>query len=129
MTNTGLHLLDAGLTLLHFLIIAINVFGWMWPRARKAHLVVVAATTFSWLVLGIWKGLGYCPVTDWQWRVKTKLGEHNLPNSFITYYAQKITGRTLNPAMVDTVVSIVFAAVVIITIYVNFVKKKRQSAA
>ncbi len=82
-----LALLDVLFTLLHLLIIGFNLFGWIWPATRKLHLWCAGATAFSWLILGIWFGLGYCPITDYQWQIKEKLGEQNLPNSFIKYYA------------------------------------------
>ena len=119
-----LKLLDIFLTLVHFLIIGVNLFGWIWKKTRKAHLITVAATAFSWFVLGIWFGWGYCPITDWQWKVKEKLGEIHLPNSFIKYYADKISGKDINPAIVDRATLIIFAVVIIITIYLNFFKKK-----
>jgi hypothetical protein len=80
-----LRLADISLTVLHLVVIGFNLFGWIWPRTRRAHLIVVAATAFCWLVPGIRFGIGYCPITDWQWQVKAKLGEHHLPPSFITW--------------------------------------------
>ena len=119
--------LDILLTLTHFAIIGFNLFGWIWPKTRKAHLIVVAATAFSWFVLGIWFGWGYCPITEWQWNVKEKLGEINLPNSFIKYYADKVTGKNVNPSLVDTVTLVTFLLAIVLTIYFNFFKKKAKA--
>src|SRR5450756_437447 len=79
-----LRLLDIFLTFFHLIIIGFILFGWIWPATRKMHFICVLATAASWLLLGLWFGVGYCPVTDWQWQVKAKLGEHDLPASFIT---------------------------------------------
>jgi len=87
-----LKILDLLFTLAHLIIIAFNLFGWIWKKTRKAHLIVVGITLASWFILGIWKGWGYCFLTDWHWRVKEKLGETGLPDSFIKYMADKITG-------------------------------------
>ena len=76
---------DSFLTVVHLSILLFNLFGWIWPSTRKMHLVVVLVTAFCWLVLGIWYGIGFCPVTHLQWEVKAALGETNLPNSFVTY--------------------------------------------
>ncbi|MDB5263092.1 MAG: hypothetical protein JWQ14_2373 [Adhaeribacter sp.] len=119
-----LRLLDLFLTGLHLLIIGFNLFGWLWPRFRKPHLLLVAATAASWLLLGLWFGLGYCPITDWQWQVKVKLGERNLPNSFIKYYADWLTGCDFSPALVDTWTALLFALTAFLSVYVNFFRTK-----
>lgn len=118
-------LLDWFFTLLHLIIIGFNLLGWIWPSTRKLHLVIVALTLGCWLILGIWHGLGYCPITDWQWQIKEKLGEVNLPNSFIKYYADKISGQDISSSLIDIVTGVSFALAVILTIYVNFIKRKR----
>jgi preprotein translocase subunit Sec61beta len=121
-----LKFLDILLTLAHFVLIGFNLFGWIWPKTRKAHLITVAATAFSWFVLGIWFGWGYCPITDWQWKVKEKLGETGLPNSFIKYYADKISGKDIDPKIVDTATLIVFLVVIILTLFLIFFNKRRK---
>ncbi|HEY2721025.1 MAG TPA: DUF2784 domain-containing protein [Chitinophagaceae bacterium] len=118
--------LDITLTAAHFLLIGFNLFGWIWRKTRRAHLITVAATAFSWFILGIWMGWGYCPITEWQWRVKAKLGESNLPNSFIKYYADKISGKNINPSIVDVATLVSFLIIIGLTIYLNFLRKKRR---
>ncbi len=122
--NVVLKFLDIFLTFAHLALIGFNLFGWIWPKTRKAHLITVAATAFSWFILGIWFGWGYCPITDWQWKVKEKLGETNLPNSFIKYYADKISGKNIDPPIVDTATLISFLIVIVLTVYLNFFKRK-----
>jgi len=115
-----LKILDIFLSFVHFALIGFNLFAWIWPKTRKAHLITVAATAFSWFILGIWFGWGYCPITDWEWRIKERLGESNLPNSFIKYYADKISGKDIDSSVIDTTTLIVFLVVIAITVYVNF---------
>ena len=122
-----LRLLDIFLTFVHFVIIGFNLFGWIWPATRKAHFFCVLATAASWFVLGIWFGMGYCPVTDWQWRVKENLGEQNLPASFVKYYADKISGKDISSSFIDTVTVVAFAIAAMLSVYVNFIKKKHSS--
>ena len=83
-------LLDILLTLAHLVLIGFNLFAWLFPKLRRAHLITVAVTAGSWFILGIWFGTGYCPITDWQWQVKEKLGETNLPASFVKYMADGV---------------------------------------
>jgi hypothetical protein len=119
-----LHLADILLTLLHVIIIIFNLFGWIFPATRKAHFICIVITAFCWFVLGIWFGWGYCPITDWQWHIKEKLGETNLPASFITYYANKITGMHFSDSVINILTLILFLLAAIISVYVNFRKKK-----
>lgn len=113
--------LDIFLTVLHLSIIGFNLLGWIWPATRRAHLVLVALTAGSWLILGIWYGTGYCPVTDWQWQVKRQLGVRELPPSFNTWFVQKITGHRFPDALVNNVTAIAFAAAALLAIYFNFI--------
>ena len=125
-----LRLLDLFFTGLHLIIIGFNLFGWIWPRYRKLHFVLVVATAASWLLLGLWFGIGYCPITDWQWQVKEKLGEQDLPNSFIKYYADWLTGRDFNPKVIDIWTGALFALAAFLSVFVNFIKpSKYQSPA
>ena len=119
-----LHVLDIFLTIVHLVIIGFNLFGWIWPDARRAHFIVVAATAASWFLLGIWFGMGYCPVTDWQWSVKEKLGETNLPASFVKYWADEVTGRDWDAAFIDRVTVISFAIAVVLAVNFNFFRKR-----
>lgn len=118
--------LDILLTIVHLFIIGFNLTGWIFPRTRKLHLVFIALTALSWFVLGIWFGMGYCPVTDWQWQVKELRGERGLPSSFITYFVNKITGEELKDEFVNNVTLVVFIACVLLSLYVNFWRKKGQ---
>src|SRR5258705_4369650 len=119
--------LDIFLTITHIVVTLFNLVGWIWRRTRKIHLVTIGLTLASWFILGIWYGWGYCFLTDWHWQVKEKLGEKNLPASFIKYYADKISGKNLDPSLVDSVTlgCLVFALVA--TVYVNFIMKKRRA--
>jgi hypothetical protein len=117
--------LDILFILLHTSIIIFNLTGWIWKKTRKAHLIVVCLTFASWFLIGLWKGLGYCFLTDWHWQVKEKLGERALPNSFIKYAADKITGSDIDAGIIDVVTLIMFVLVLGITVYVNFFKKEK----
>ena len=119
-----LQFLDIFYTVVHLSITGFNLLGWIWPATRKAHLITAAITAACWGLLGIWYGFGYCPVTDWQWDVKTKLGETNLPNSFIKYFADKVSGRDINPVLIDNLTLWLFVAAILLSVYFNFFHKK-----
>jgi hypothetical protein len=120
----SLQLQDLLYTLLHLVIIGFNLLGWIWPATRKLHFISVLLTAGSWLILGIWFGIGYCPITDWQWQVKEKLGEEHLPVSFIKYYADKISGQSINAALINYLTAFSFAAAALLSVYVNFIRRK-----
>lgn len=117
---------DFFFTILHLFIVGFNLLGWIWQRTRRLHFILVLLTIGSWLVLGIWYGLGYCPITDWQWQIKTHLGETGLPNSFIKYYADKISGKDVPAGFIDAATAICFATAAVLSVYVNFIKRKTQ---
>src|SRR2546421_4130657 len=120
-----LRLLDIFFSFLHLSLTAFNLLGWIWPGTRKAHLVTVGVTAASWFILGIWYGWGYCLLTDWQWRIKEKLGETNLPSSFIKYFADKVSGQNTDPSLVNAVTLTCFLLSILISLYVNFFMKKK----
>jgi hypothetical protein len=72
--------------------------------------------------------MGYCPVTDWQWRVKEQLGERNLPASFITYYAEKLSSHDFSDAFINTVTGISFGLAAALSLYYNLFARKRPKA-
>ena len=107
---------------LHIIIIVFNLSGWLWVKTRKVHLFVVIATLFSWIIMGFKYGFGYCFLTDWHWDIKYKLGETNLPASFIKYFLDTYTLINLPPRTVDIITVAFFCVAIILTVYVNFLK-------
>ncbi|PST83211.1 DUF2784 domain-containing protein [Pedobacter yulinensis] len=116
--------LDFTLTVVHLLVICFNLFGWVWSRSRRLHLLVSGLTAASWLVLGIWYGLGYCPITDWQWQVKGHLGEQNLPASFITYWLNTVWRLNLPESLIDAGTAIGFFLALASSLYLYFSGRK-----
>lgn len=116
-----MYVLDFFLTIAHLSIILFNLFGWIPKRTRKIHLVSLALTAASWFILGIWYGMGYCPLTEWQWRVKEQLGERNLPNNFVEYFLEKMLHRDFSSAFVEMLITVCFALAVMFSLFVNFV--------
>ena len=123
---TGYLILDYFLTLLHLLIVGFNLLGWIWPATRRAHFIVVVVTASCWLLLGIWYGIGYCPLTDWQWQLKEHLGEQGLPNSFIKYMVDKVSPVEVSSDTIDILTAGGFAIAAFMSVYLNFFRKKHH---
>jgi len=62
---------------------------------------------------------GYCPFTDWHFMILEKLGKTNLPNSYLKYLFDRITGLNINAELVDRVTLIVFIAALAISLFLN----------
>lgn len=93
--------LDKFFFVFHSSLILFNLFGWLWKKTRLANLVVILMTVFSWTVLGIWYGFGYCPSTDWHWQVRMKLGIHDLPSTYTKFLIDSLTGSNVNEKLVN----------------------------
>jgi hypothetical protein len=111
-----LHSLDIFFFLFHTTFILFNVFGALVPRWRTANFITLSATAFSWFVLGIWYGWGYCFCTDWHWRVRESLGYRTTSNSYIQFLIAHLTGIYFPEEIVNTVTAIVFFAAYAISI-------------
>lgn len=111
----------------HTALVLFNLFAWLHKPLLKWHLFTIVITFASWGILGIWYGLGYCPLTDWHFEILRKLGESDLPNSYINYLFQRIFSFSLPSDMVDAL-TLGFSLVALgISIYLNFFKKKSKT--
>jgi hypothetical protein len=91
----------------HTSLVLFILLGWLWTKTRKINLAVVVLTVFSWFILGIWYGFGYCPCTDWHWQVRMRLGYYDMPSSYLSFLFRSITGWQVNKTIVD-VFAVVF---------------------
>jgi hypothetical protein len=113
-------ILDIFFMIFHISLILFNLSGWIWKRTRILNLVLLVLTGASWLVLGLLVGtLGYCPLTDWHFRVLEKLGETGLPDSYIKYLADRLTGMDFNASMIDKLTLYVFLTVLVLSVSLN----------
>jgi hypothetical protein len=113
-------LLDIFFLIFHTFLIFFNLFGWIWKRTRKLNLIVLSLTGASWLFLGWIVGtLGYCPLTDWHFKILEKLGKTDLPYSYTKYLADRLTGLDLNAALVDNVTLCLFLTALVISTALN----------
>ncbi|MYB06375.1 MAG: DUF2784 domain-containing protein [Gemmatimonadetes bacterium] len=130
MSDLALYRLqDILFVVLHTALIGFNVLGWAWRRTRRFHLVTIGATLLSWFGLGAVYGWGYCPLTDWHWRIKLMLGETDLPGSWIKYYLDRITGLDWSPMVVDWLVVGTALGALGLSVVLNLRDRRRSGAS
>jgi hypothetical protein len=112
----------------HSSLIIFNLFGWIWKKTRLANLIVILLTAFSWTILGIWYGFGFCPCTDWHWQVREKLGYFDMPSSYTKFLIDSLTGLDVKETMVDTLAVTLLALALVASVFTNLRdwKKKRK---
>lgn len=116
----SLQLWDVTLRWLHAALVLFLICGWMIARLRRVHLVVVGVVWLGWLGLGLYVGhLGYCVLTDLQWRVKAQLEEQPLPPSYIEYEYQQLGGGDVDNTLVAVLVAVAFVAITLASLWVN----------
>jgi len=112
--------LDKFFFVIHTFIIVFVLFGWIWKKTRVANLTVILLTAFSWFILGIWYGFGYCFCTDWHYRVRIELGYSDMPYSYVKFLMDSLLGTDINAKLVDIFTLVFFLSALIVSIYVNF---------
>jgi hypothetical protein len=122
------HILDVFFLLFHSSLIIFNLFGWIFRKTRFWNLVTLSLTGASWIILGIIVGtLGFCPLTQWHFNVLQKLGENDLPSSYVKYLVDRITGYDINPAVVDKATLYSFLAALTISLFLNIRDFRKRS--
>lgn len=122
MPESILKIIDIFFIGFHTSLILFNVFGWLVPRWRFANFISLSLTAFSWFILGIWFGWGYCICTDWHWQIRDMLGYSNMSSSYIHFLILELTNIEMSAKLVDAYTAIVFFAAFLISIYLNLRK-------
>lgn len=117
------YFLNIGFLLFHATFIGFILFAWLSPRWRPAHLIAAGLTLISWFVLGagyavhmgahFWEGFGFCVCTQWHWTVRERLGDTDLPDSFIKFAIDRGLGCDVNPCWTDVITVGLFVLVMI----------------
>jgi hypothetical protein len=122
-------LLDIFFVVFHTSLVIFNLFGWIWKRTRIYNLITLSITGASWLFLGLIVGvLGYCPLTDWHFRILYKLGKTDLPDSYIKYLADRLTGLNFDASLIDKITLYSFLVALIISLFLNIMDFVRKHA-
>ncbi len=118
--------LDIFFVVFHTTLILFNLFGWIWKKTRLANFITLVLTAASWFILGIFYGIGYCPLTDWHFNILRKLGEHGLPGSYIKYLVDRLTGLDINSQLVDIATVAGLFLALALSVYTNFFFSKNK---
>lgn len=127
MPEPFLKIIDLFFIGFHTSLILFNVFGWLVPRWRFANFISLSLTAFSWFILGIWFGWGYCVCTDWHWQIREMLGYQNTSSSYIHFLILELTNIDIREESVDIYTAIVFVAAFLISFYLNLRKWKAKN--
>lgn len=77
---------------LHLAVIFVNLTFWLSFRTLRIAQITQILTLINWFGFGLYYGFGYCFLTDWHWQIKEKLGEKDVPSSYIKYVLDEVTG-------------------------------------
>ena len=124
MSKPVLELLNVLFFVVHTFLILFNLFGWLVPRWRLANLITLSLTAFSWFVLGLRYGWGYCVCVDWHWQIRELLGYGNTSASYVHLLINKLTRIDLAEELVDGCTVVLFFAALFISSYLNIKKWK-----
>jgi len=100
-------------------LIVLILLGWAWKKTRLVNLAIILLTAFSWFILGIWYGYGYCPSTDWHWQVRAKLGIRDMPTSYTKFLLDSLTGWDVKQKTVDVITLILLIGALTASLYTN----------
>jgi Protein of Unknown function (DUF2784) len=110
--------LNAGFFVFHTSWILFNCLGWIWRRTRPWHLATVFLTALSWFGLGALYGWGYCPCTDWHWRIRERLGYHD-PPSYVQLLLWELTAIQVSPGSADALAIGTLTAAALLSVVLN----------
>lgn len=126
MVDLILHIANFFFYTFHTVLIFFNLFGWLHPKLRKLNLISLLVTFGSWFVLGLWKGWGYCFLTDWHYQVLRSLGERDIPSSYIAFLVKKVSGWIPSSELVDSLTVGLALLALFCSLYVNFRRRKAK---
>ena len=121
--------LDIFFTVFHTCLILFNLFGWIWRKTLRLNLICLLLTAGSWVLLGIFYGLGYCPLTDWHFNILERLGHTDLPSSYISFLVSRLCGLHPEPGFVDAATAWGLILALMASLYLNFKAWFRPSAS
>jgi hypothetical protein len=107
----------------HIALILFNLFGWIFKHLRKWNLITLGLTAFSWFVLGIFYGFGYCFLTDWHWEIREALGYSTPYHSYNHFLIETVLGISVSAEVIDWLTGILFGLAVVMSVVANRVPR------
>lgn len=126
MDEVWLRIANVFFFVFHTLLIVFNIVGWAFAKTRRLHLYIISITLASWTLLGIWMGFGYCFLTDWHYDVLRRLGQTQLPHSYIVFLIESASGWKPPVRATEVATVAVTMTALMASVYVNFFGKTRQ---
>jgi hypothetical protein len=118
-----LQFLDIFILIFHTILILFNLFGWIFKKTRRLNLITLIITGLSWFVLGIFYGMGYCPLTDWHWSVLHQMGDSPSTDSYIQYLIQRLFNLEFSTKLIDNLTLVLYFGSLAASVYVNFLRR------
>ncbi len=112
----------------HTALIFFNVLGWIPKKLRKWNLATLLLTAFSWTVMGIWFGRGYCVCTDLHWRVRAAMGIHDHADSYLVLLVRTLSGWDPPVPLVNAIALWVFVISLTMSVGLNVRDWRRTRA-
>ena len=119
------HAADIFFVVFHTGLTLFNALGWILRKTRRLNLATLGLTGASWFILGLFYGIGFCPLTQWHFEILEKLGDTNLPSSYIQYLVHRISGVMFETELVDKVNGVVFFAALVLSVVLNIYDRKK----
>lgn len=95
----SLYAIDVLFFVFHTALILFNLVGWVWASTRRIHSICIAATLFSWVVMGAFYGFGYCLCTDWHFQIRRGLGLAVFGHTYLQLIARVLLGIEMSQWM------------------------------
>jgi len=111
--------LDFFFLVFHTSLTLFNALGWIWKPLRRINLLTLLLTGFSWFILGLFYGMGYCPLTDFHFQVLKNMGHTNLPDSYLQYLTMRFFHWQIPVGIIDFVTASVFFLALLISLWLN----------
>lgn len=118
--------LDIFFLIFHSGLMIFNLFGWIWKPTRKANLITLLLTGLSWVGLGLFFGIGYCPLTDWHWNILYELGKPPQTPSYVAYLFSRILNVDMYSHSADLLTTYSYLLALVLSAIVNIRARIRR---
>ena len=115
--------IDLFFNLLHIIVILINSLGWVFNITLRPSLYLIIITLFCWTFLGIFQGIGFCPLTYMHSQYLYTNYEFRLPFSYLDY----LLINNFNLPLTSKMISITSVLVIFISLIINLKKNNLNS--
>jgi hypothetical protein len=117
----SLHAIDVLFFVFHTALILFNLAGWVWAPTRRLHFICIAATLFSWVVMGAFFGFGYCLCTDWHFQVRRSLGLPVVGHTYLQLMAQVFLGIEMSQTVSNVLAGggLLFILAAMVTVWIR----------